>query len=410
MTNTLSREVSDERFNRIIQIESAGDPDAGPPKGSAAGLGQFIIGTWNKVGKQHFPALVARFGAAWAAMRRGKKTTTLQLLMLARLTEDNARTLGPGWGDGELYMAHFLGARDARNVFHADPEDRVEHHVVPMAVQNNHSILAGRTCAQVRAWAASAMKFRWDHAGQPDWVHKWYDPAQAAQYLGTAPPAHDAPIKPEPEEPTAPPPAGVPPGGDPDTWLVQTMLKGMNYPPGKLDGRWGGMTAEALAGFINDRNGHAIHQMTPPGSKAQFEAVKQEVKDEVAIANAEGFRRPVSEERANPTTKKIEEVAPEAAPVRRNFLVTIWGAITALGASVWSTVSDYVGDIWNFFTDNEDKVPDEIKDPGWIWSHIAAVPPGVWLALVAVVLAFVAYNSRAALHKMVDDIKTGVRK
>jgi hypothetical protein len=412
MANTLSREVSDERFCRIIQIESAGNPDAAAPVGSAAGLGQFINKTWDSIGEKFFPALVRKFGSAWRAMRRGKRTATLQLLMLARFTESNVRALGAGWGDGELYLAHFLGTNDARKLFHANPSDPAEHHVAPKAVENNPTILRGKTCAQVRAWAAHSMQSRWDHAGKTDWVHKWYDPTQAAQYLGAAPPVHDAPIKPEPEheEPAAPPPAGVPPGGDPDTWLIQTMLKGMNYPPGKLDGRWGGMTAEALAGFINDRNGHAIHQMTPPGSKTQFEAVKQEIKDEVTIANAEGFKRPVAPERANPTKKKVDEVAPEAAPVRRNFLTTLWGAIAAFGATVWTTISSYIGDVWNFFTDNEDKVPDTVKDPSWIWSHLAAVPPGVWFGLIAVVLAFVAFNSRAALHKMVDDIKTGVRK
>jgi hypothetical protein len=156
------------------------------------------------------------------------------------------------------------------------------------------------------------------------------------------------------------------------------MLKGMNYPPGKLDGRWGGMTAEALAGFINDRNGHAIHQMTPPGSKTQFEAVKHEIKDELTIANAEGFKRPVSPERANPTKKKVDEVAPEAAPVRRNFLTTALGCHRAFGCRSTPRSSDWIGDVWNFFTDNEDKVPDTVKDPSWLWSHLAAVPPGVW--------------------------------
>jgi hypothetical protein len=424
----LSDKVTNEQFNRIIQIESAGNPDAGPPKGSAAGLGQFIIDTWNRTGKKYFPALVRRFGAAWAGMRRGKKTATLQLLMLARFTEDNVRALGAGWGDGELYMAHFLGIGDARNVFRADPSDRVEKHVTPKAVENNHSILAGKTCAQVRAWAASSMKNRWDKAGRPDHVTKWYNAKEAAIYTGTTHeddlPEDDeqTPIKVEPHDQTddapadphrdTPPVNPSQPGvqGDPDTWLIQSMLKNMNYPPGKIDGHWGGMTAEALAGFINDRNGHAIHQMTPPGSNSQFEAVKDEIKEELEAAQNEGFRRPVSEERANPTKKKVDEVAPEAAPVRRNFLLTVWSAISAFAMSVYTTVSDWIGDIWNFFTDNEDKVPDGVKDPSWLWSHLASVPPGVWFGLIALVLGFIAYNSRSALHKMVDDIKTGVRK
>jgi hypothetical protein len=88
----------------------------------------------------------------------------------------------------------------------------------------------------------------------------------------------------------------------------------------------------------------------------------------------------------------------------------VWSAISAFAMSVYTTVSDWIGDIWNFFTDNEDKVPDGVKDPSWLWSHLASVPPGVWFGLIALVLGFIAYNSRSALHKMVDDIKTGVRK
>jgi hypothetical protein len=416
--HTLSPDVDDDKFCQIIQIESNGNPDARPPKGTAGGLGQFLRGTWDDTGKKHYPALVRKFGAAWTNMRLGKKTATLQLIMLARFTEDNVRALGKGWGPGELYLAHFLGIGDARNVMRADPSDRVERHVTPKAVENNPSILTGRTCAQVRAWAANAMANKWAKAGRPDWIAKWYDPAQAATYLGPALAPHvedDIPEDVEPvkhDEDAAPPADPAVPGvrGDPDTWLIQSMLKEMHYPPGKLDGRWGGMTAEALAGFINDRNGHAINQMTPPGSSAQFEAVKAEVKAELAAAKAEGFKRPVSEERANPTTTKVDEVAPEAAPVRRNSQVGIWGTVSAALAAAYNTVSGYVGDIWSFFTDNEDKLPDTVKDPSWLWSMLSSVPTAVWFALAAALFGFVWYNSRSAVSKIIEDVKTGVRK
>jgi hypothetical protein len=138
--------------------------------------------------------------------------------------------------------------------------------------------------------------------------------------------------------------------------------------------------------------------------------MKDDLKEELTRRRSnEGFKRPVSEERANPTTKKVDEVAPEAAPC---------GATPASLLGRHQRVRDrrptprYRQDrrAWKFFTDNEDKVPDGVKDPNWLWSHHQRPDP-VWFGLIALVVVFIVYfNSRSALHKIVDDIKTGVRK
>jgi hypothetical protein len=421
MKNTLSRDVTDEQFNRIISIESAGKPEAHAPKGSAGGLGQFLNGTWDDTGLKHYPKLVAKYGSRWRAMRMGASTATLQLIMLARFTEDNVRGLGAGWRNGDLYLAHFLGLGDARKVFHADPDTKMERLVSAKAIENNHSILSGKTAGEVRAWAERAMDTRWVKLGSKDWVAKWYDPRKAAEYTGQ--PVHEddaVPVKEEEDDTddieddtrATPPVKPAQPGvkGDPDVWLVQSMLKGMNYPPGKLDGLWGGMTAEAIAGFINDRNGKAHVRMTAPTSKPEFEAIKENLKDELTIASNEGFVRPVSEERANPTTKKVNEIATEAPSVRRNSSVGFWGTIGTSIAAAYNLASDKIAGLWQFFTDNEDKVPDTVKDPNWLWTTITHVPTTVWFVAAGVVFAFVYFNSRSAIGKIVDDIKTGVRK
>lgn len=170
MTNTVSKTVSDETLNRIIQIESAGNPEAKAGTSSAAGLGQFILGTWNATVKQHRPDLFKN-GAAPA--RVGVATAAFQLEMLARFTEDNARALGAGFTDGDLYLAHFLGLGDARKLFKAPPGDAATSYVSPAAVTANKSILSGKTCAQVRAWAQASMVTRWDKAGRTDWVKRY---------------------------------------------------------------------------------------------------------------------------------------------------------------------------------------------------------------------------------------------
>jgi hypothetical protein len=170
MANTVSKIISDETLNRIIQIESAGNPDARAPSSSAAGLGQFILGTWNATVRKHRPDLF-RNGAAPA--RFGLATAALQLEILARFTEDNAQALGAGFTDGDLYLAHFLGLGDARKLFKAPPGDAAASHVSAAAVAANRSILSNKTCAQVRAWAQASMLSRWDKAGRKDWVKKY---------------------------------------------------------------------------------------------------------------------------------------------------------------------------------------------------------------------------------------------
>lgn len=197
MANTVSKLIPDETLNRIIQIESAGNPEAKAGTSSAAGLGQFILGTWNATIKQHRPDLF-RNGAA--PPRVGVATAALQLEMLARFTEDNARALGAGFTDGDLYLAHFLGLGDARKLFRAPPGGLASAHVSAGALEANRSILVNKACAQVRAWAQASMVTRWDKAGRPDWVKRY---AGAA----VAPPPPDVPpviAKPAPPKPALP--------------------------------------------------------------------------------------------------------------------------------------------------------------------------------------------------------------
>lgn len=200
MANTVSRLLSDETLNKVIQIESAGNPNAKAPTSSAAGLGQFIKGTWLATVQKHKPSLFqGRTRDQVAAMRVGTATAELQLEMLARFTEDNAAALGKGFTDGDLYLAHFLGIGDARKLFRADPGAPAASHVTAAAVDANRSILAGKTCGQVRAWAQASMDGRWARAGRPDWVKKFAGAGWSAP-LPDVPKSADKP-KPPPTTP-----------------------------------------------------------------------------------------------------------------------------------------------------------------------------------------------------------------
>lgn len=444
-THTLSKEVTDEQFNRIISIESAGNPDARPPKGSAGGLGQFLKGTWDDVGKKHYPALMRKFGAAWSAMRMGKKTATLQLLMLARFTEDNVRALGKGWQNGDLYLAHFLGIGDARKVFHADPNTPMSSLVGEKAIENNRSILQGKNAGQVRAWAQKSMETRWPKLGSKDWVKIWYNPQEAAKYLGTSTAADvedETPIKSEDEEddaiadahdaPDVAPspvdtpadsddyvdeaakeivlPKGVTIKGDTETWWIQFRLQRMNYGPSMLDGRYGGKTAAAIAGFLNDRPDKV--DLKPPTSTGEFLAMRNELKQELTEAEDEHWVRPVTEARREAAPEVVNEVAPEAAPIQRNKSWGIFGAIGTALTAFFQWAGDSISSMWDFFFENKDAIPDGFKEPStlsWLWSHVTSLPGYVWLGLACFAFIFFAFNSNSGLKTIIDKVKSGER-
>lgn len=168
MTNTVSRIISDDTLSRIIQIESAGNPNAKAKTSSATGLGQFIDGTWIAVVQKHRPDLLK--GRSRAEVLALRKDPSLAVELLARFTEDNATALGKGYGDGDLYLAHFAGVGTARKILQTFPETPVSKIVSKQAIDANPSILRGKTCAQVREWAMKKMAA----AGSRDWVAKWY--------------------------------------------------------------------------------------------------------------------------------------------------------------------------------------------------------------------------------------------
>jgi hypothetical protein len=218
MTNTVSRTVSDETLNCIITIESAGKPRAKAATSSASGLFQFIDATWMGVVSKHRPDLMrGRTRPEVLALRFEPK---IAIELGARFTEDNQRAIGMNCTGGDLYLAHFLGVADARDLFRAHPDTRVEQLVGPGAIAANKSILQGKTAGQVRAWAARKM----NGAGGRNWIAKYMDdepeqpvpmPKPRPEPEPTAddiPDPQDAPPTPLPvKEPTVVVPADAPP-------------------------------------------------------------------------------------------------------------------------------------------------------------------------------------------------------
>lgn len=240
-----------------------------------------------------------------------------------------------------------------------------------------------------------------------------------ADYGGAAPPVI-VPAAPEPQEaepvplpvprPTVPEPAAVTTDpavtGDPELFSIQKRLKARNYSPGVLDGLWGSGTSGALGGFINDRGGH----IPVPASLDAFNSVREDIKAELGRAESESWFRPVSAARAGADSKTVATVAPEVVPMKRNFLVTAWGAAGTFLYGLYNSVSGYITQAWDFFTDHKDDLP---SDPSYLstaWEYLGKVPTTFWILLAASGLVFVALDARKSVNKITQSVQTGERQ
>ncbi|MDI7862530.1 hypothetical protein MRS76_11215 [Rhizobiaceae bacterium n13] len=143
--------------DRIINVESGGNPNAKNPNSSAAGPGQFIDSTWLSMVKRHRPDLAA--GRSSQEILALKSDVGLSREMTARYARENAdflRNQGLSTSAGNVYLAHFLGPRGAAQVLKADPNSSVESIVGPDVV-NANGFLRGKSAADLRMWAARKM-------------------------------------------------------------------------------------------------------------------------------------------------------------------------------------------------------------------------------------------------------------
>lgn len=169
MANTVSKTVSDEELNAMIQIESAGKPNARASTSSASGLGQHLNATWLGLVKKYRPEWMK--GRDRTAVLNLRFNPSYSIEMLARLAEESRAALGARCTGGDLYLAHFLGVADARDFFRADPNTPSTSLVSEQVVTANRSIFEkNKTAGAIRAWAARKM-------AQPpsaNWVAKFY--------------------------------------------------------------------------------------------------------------------------------------------------------------------------------------------------------------------------------------------
>lgn len=144
--------------DRIIGVESGGNPNAKNPKSTATGLGQFIESTWLGMLQKHRPDLAGSLSRGEQLALR--KDPTLSREMTRLYAEENAGALqraGHAPTAGNVYLTHFLGPGGALAVLGAGAGASVASVLPAGVIAANRSILAGKTVGDVVAWAARKM-------------------------------------------------------------------------------------------------------------------------------------------------------------------------------------------------------------------------------------------------------------
>lgn len=143
--------------DRIIGIESGGNPTAKNPNSSATGLGQFTSGTWVETVRKYEPSLAQ--GRSRAELLALRTDPTVSRRMTGYLVQENSNALraaGVRVDDGTIYLAHFAGPGGAAALLKADPNASAES-VLGAGVVNANPFLKGKTAADVIAWSARKM-------------------------------------------------------------------------------------------------------------------------------------------------------------------------------------------------------------------------------------------------------------
>jgi len=126
---------------------------------SATGPGQFTKDTWLRTIEKYRPDILRTYDTKTVL---GMRSTNPQLVesMLTRSVGDYSDTLvrnGIAPTEGNMYMVHFLGSRDALKVLKGDPNQAVDSVVDPASVQANKSVLENKTVSDVMGWANRKM-------------------------------------------------------------------------------------------------------------------------------------------------------------------------------------------------------------------------------------------------------------
>jgi hypothetical protein len=162
---TAAGDKSGVDFGYLLQTamrESALNPNAKAQTSSAVGLFQFLESTWlevmksdgGRLGYQHYADAIVERGGEYTIPNKALRAEVLKLRedpqiaadLAAAFTKNNGEYLEQRFGrmpsPGELYIAHFLGAKGAAKMFEAGlaNPDQIAAKLFPKQAQANRAI------------------------------------------------------------------------------------------------------------------------------------------------------------------------------------------------------------------------------------------------------------------------------
>lgn len=156
---------SDQIDNRIIQIESGGNPLARSTTSHAVGLGQFEPATWLSIERQAHPEFASMPDAQVLALRADPTLSKEAVGINRQQNTAYLQSKGVDANPGNIYLAHFLGPAGAAAIAQASPNtpavtalaSAVGPDQAAAMVSRNSSILNGKTAGTVSQWSADKM-------------------------------------------------------------------------------------------------------------------------------------------------------------------------------------------------------------------------------------------------------------
>jgi murein DD-endopeptidase MepM/ murein hydrolase activator NlpD len=142
---------------RIIHVESGGNPNASNPLSSASGLGQFINSTWLRMMSSYRGDLVSKMSVSELLALKFDPTLATEMVMnLANENEATLKASGLPGTAGNLYLAHFLGGGGAVTVLSAAPDTQLSS-LFDQSVFTANPFLYGKTAGWIVEWSSRKM-------------------------------------------------------------------------------------------------------------------------------------------------------------------------------------------------------------------------------------------------------------
>lgn len=143
--------------DRMIGLESGGDPNARNPMSSATGAGQFINGTWLDLLRRNKPEIASARNDEFLLALRSDPALSREMVGVYG-EENGAKLKAAGLPDNDTTraLAHRFGAQGAIQVLTSPAETPVASVVGDQVIRANPD-LAGKTAGDVVGWYAQRM-------------------------------------------------------------------------------------------------------------------------------------------------------------------------------------------------------------------------------------------------------------